>query len=78
MHIDTYLNELFSFESRSNNSKRSLKWLLKIPKCTRKIERDYEVPNYLKFYQKQCVTIKLLLFICQSGARDPRQLHFIE
>ena len=41
MHTDTYLNELFSFESRSNNStRRSLKWFLKVPKCKRKFERN--------------------------------------
>ena len=40
MHTDAYLNELYSFESRSNSStRRSLKWFLKIPKCKRKFER---------------------------------------
>ena len=41
MHTDTYLNEFFSFEPRSNNSfRRSLKWFLKVPKCKRKFERN--------------------------------------
>ena len=41
MHTDTYLNELFSFECRSNNSTRiSLKWFLKVPNCKRKFERN--------------------------------------
>ena len=38
MHIDTYLNELLSFKSHS--TRRSSKWLLKIPKFKRKIERN--------------------------------------
>ena len=41
MHTDTYLNELFFFESRSNNStRRSSKWFLKVPKCKRNSERN--------------------------------------
>ena len=40
MHTDTYLNDLFSCESRLTHlTNRSLKWLLKIPRCKRKPEQ---------------------------------------
>ena len=40
MHTDTYLNDLFSCESRSTNlTRRSMKWLLKIPRFKRKHEQ---------------------------------------
>ena len=53
MHTDTYLNELFSFEFRSNNLTRSLQWFLKIPKCKRKFERNsmrYRGANLLNLF----------------------------
>ena len=41
MHTDTYLNDLYSCESRSTHlTSRSLKWLLKIPRCKRKHEQS--------------------------------------
>ena len=41
MHTDTYLNDLFSCESRSAHlTRRSMKWLLKIPRCIRKHEQN--------------------------------------
>ena len=54
MHTDTYLNELISFASRSNNStRRSLKWFLKVPKCKRKSEMNslrYRVAKLLNLF----------------------------
>ena len=41
MHNDTYLNDLFSCESRSTHlTRRSMKWLLKIPRYKRKHEQN--------------------------------------
>ena len=41
MHTDRYLNEEISFEFRSIDSTgRSFKWLLKIPKCIQKFEKN--------------------------------------
>ena len=40
MHTDTYLKDLFSCESQSTPlTRRSIKWLLKTPRCKRKHEQ---------------------------------------